>query len=287
MENLGYETRQPGTHLMNATRNVFKTHLQEHRLLYAVGGSVFILMLCVALTYWGNFPFQLSNSQEVWGQFGDYFGGVLNPILSFAAFVILLITFRQQIFEGKSAKANHEESLANQRFYALISLTHEAARSVEIDIISDDKSVETFQNHRAVGRSWNILRRRLKVPTEQHSAPSLADFMEEYRSWRMDYWQSVGSYFESVLFVLWNYVLDVDGSIEKFDDLEKSYFMFALRAQMSMNERNLLFFEMLCSDVWRAHLPVLQRANFWRGGGDGLDPFRNALIEQALAQSTT
>lgn len=39
----------------------------------------------------------VSNSPEQWGQFGDYIGGVLNPILGFATFAALLYTIKLQL----------------------------------------------------------------------------------------------------------------------------------------------------------------------------------------------
>lgn len=51
-----------------------------------------ISILIVVFLYVIHFSWGLSSKNEVWGQFGDYFGGTLNPILSFLALISLLIT---------------------------------------------------------------------------------------------------------------------------------------------------------------------------------------------------
>ena len=53
---------------------------------------------------WLNF--HLSKNPEVWGQFGDFVGGVLNPILSFITVVILIITtiYQQKQYEKLGKK---------------------------------------------------------------------------------------------------------------------------------------------------------------------------------------
>lgn len=58
--------------------------------------AVFVIVL-IFLVYLLNFgKYGLSNSQEVWAQFGDYFGGILNAILAFIAFIALLTTIKLQ-----------------------------------------------------------------------------------------------------------------------------------------------------------------------------------------------
>ncbi len=50
----------------------------------------FVILLLVILAYVGKLWFlsggRLANDPEVWGQFGDYVGGLLNPLIAFLAF---------------------------------------------------------------------------------------------------------------------------------------------------------------------------------------------------------
>ncbi|MFQ1795413.1 hypothetical protein [Aeromonas veronii] len=95
------------------------------------------LITCfVILTYWYHFRMlSISNVPADWGPFGDFFGGVINPILSFSSLILVLISIRQQsvsieqsseqikvsIEEVKKSVAAQEEqvSLAEKQFISL------------------------------------------------------------------------------------------------------------------------------------------------------------------------
>ncbi|WP_421715687.1 putative phage abortive infection protein [Arcobacter arenosus] len=62
---------------------------------FIIIGAIFIL--CVLMFYLIKFShLGISNDQAIWAQFGDYFGGVLNPVFAFLAFIALLITIKLQ-----------------------------------------------------------------------------------------------------------------------------------------------------------------------------------------------
>ncbi|HEY9037267.1 MAG TPA: hypothetical protein VIM96_11215 [Pseudomonadales bacterium] len=46
---------------------------------------------------------RLSSDQEIWGQFGDYLGGVINPIVAFMALMALVVSIRIQAKEMSDA----------------------------------------------------------------------------------------------------------------------------------------------------------------------------------------
>ncbi|HCT7444491.1 TPA: hypothetical protein OT746_001981 [Klebsiella variicola] len=58
----------------------------------------FLIVLTLGIYYYqfGVGPTILSKGKDVWGQFGDYFGGVLNPILSFISILLLIKSVRMQ-----------------------------------------------------------------------------------------------------------------------------------------------------------------------------------------------
>jgi len=62
------------------------------------------LILVVLGLYFGNFHYGLSDKNDDWGTFGDYFGGILNPVL--AAFVLYWIveTYKLQKTELQETK---------------------------------------------------------------------------------------------------------------------------------------------------------------------------------------
>jgi large-conductance mechanosensitive channel len=46
--------------------------------------------------YFFNFHYGLSDKNEVWGTFGDYVGGILNPIIAAFAFYLIARTYELQ-----------------------------------------------------------------------------------------------------------------------------------------------------------------------------------------------
>jgi uncharacterized membrane protein len=88
-------------------------------------GIVVIAALLVIGFYFGRFRGELG-TQEVYAQFGDYFGGVLNPLLGFATVALLVYSIRLQAKELR----NTTEELRLTRDEMGIA-TQEAAKSAE------------------------------------------------------------------------------------------------------------------------------------------------------------
>ena len=55
-----------------------------------------IVVFCFYFFRFSNWHLIPSGSQEVWGQFGDFIGGTLNPLLSFFGLIALLVTIALQ-----------------------------------------------------------------------------------------------------------------------------------------------------------------------------------------------
>lgn len=61
----------------------------------------FVLVICTLVLvvlglYFGKFHYGLSDKNEVWGTFGDYFGGILNPVIAAFAFYLIAKTYELQ-----------------------------------------------------------------------------------------------------------------------------------------------------------------------------------------------
>lgn len=67
-------------------------HLHLATILLAIVAIAFLLSGGVAFLYAYNFAYPLSEDQAIWGSFGDFLGGVLNPLLSLLALIALLLT---------------------------------------------------------------------------------------------------------------------------------------------------------------------------------------------------
>ena len=73
-------------------------------------GLVGISAVSMLIKYLATFGVSTSKSQEVWGQFGDFFGGMLNPLLSSLTLAAVLVTMRLQSKELKVAQQENKRA---------------------------------------------------------------------------------------------------------------------------------------------------------------------------------
>ncbi|MGZ9707440.1 hypothetical protein ACXX81_15670 [Pseudomonas sp. GNP013] len=66
--------------------------------------ALLLLMLLILLLYNSQFGFVPSDSKGDWGTFGDYFGGILNPIIGMLGFIGILRSLRMQQFQLNNMK---------------------------------------------------------------------------------------------------------------------------------------------------------------------------------------
>lgn len=69
----------------------------SRRMILVILGMASALIVSLLAFYWATFGFSRSTDQAVWGAFGDYFAGILNPIFALFAFVAVLWSLHLQI----------------------------------------------------------------------------------------------------------------------------------------------------------------------------------------------
>lgn len=85
------------TETHHRTSNLLFTHLSK--ILVVIGCLGVVSTLLVVAYYRWTFQGALSSNPETWAQFGDYFGGTLNPVLAFLGLLALLLTLWAQSHE--------------------------------------------------------------------------------------------------------------------------------------------------------------------------------------------
>jgi hypothetical protein len=86
--------------------------MNAHRLALPAAFAVALVTIPV-VAYVIMFGISWSSSQEVWGQFGDFFGGVLNPLYAMLAFFAVLWNIRLQSVQLLAAQIAQQESAAS------------------------------------------------------------------------------------------------------------------------------------------------------------------------------
>lgn len=94
------------------------------RLQRRVDLSAFVALVIFALVvavyiykHWWIQGGSLADSPDIWGQFGDYIGGLLNPLLAFLAFYWLtqsVLLQKEQLLEAREALEKGREEQKNQ-----------------------------------------------------------------------------------------------------------------------------------------------------------------------------
>lgn len=77
-----------------------------------LGSSIALLLIAAPIYYYVKDFHDLSRSSDpaVWGTFGDFFGGVLNPIISLLTLIVTIII---AVNISRIERRNHEESVHN------------------------------------------------------------------------------------------------------------------------------------------------------------------------------
>lgn len=251
----------------------------DRYLLSVVVISAILLIAAISINYFSSFPSIKSTDQAVWGQFGDYFGGVLNPLLSFFALVGLMITLRAQQAEGKKSEDRHSEAIFDSRLFQLLSLSHIAVSSVKFIRATVNQPVVEFEGHRAIAYALNRLQEDFFIKVERGDGGEMYEkLIPEFIRWKKVYWSAVASYIESMLFLVRYVVENASGE----DNAE--FAMRAVFAQMSSDEKLLLFYVMMFSPQEKIVIffKTIETEFFAGASNDDLLPYRKHLLHSAV-----
>lgn len=257
----------------------FKIFLGNNILILAVSICV-LLILSVSANYFSSFPAVRSTDQAIWGQFGDYFGGVLNPLLSFFALVGLMVTLRSQQAESKKSEKRHEEALFDARLFQLLTLSHSAVSSVKILGVSAGQEKDTYDGHRAMAYALNRLQEEYLYKAERGKGSDMyRRLLPQFERWKRIYWPAVASYIESMLYLI-QYAIENSKGQQNME--------FALRAvfaQMSSAEKLLIFYVMIFSKQYKIMIANVLHAEYLAGAADdNLKPYRQDLLHSAILE---
>lgn len=228
-------------------------------------------MLVVFGVYLAKFPLGFSQEQEVWGQFGDYVGGLLNPTLSFCAFVGLLLTLRVQRIDSEKAELRHDKQEFDNRVFQMLSLLHSSISSLKIHGSSTISATGiAFESHAAISYAWWALNKKFQgMNNSSHLIYQRATNV--FVAWKKDYWQGFANYYEQVSVIIDYVDQNADGDNRKFA-------FHALRSQITLEERCILFYLVVLSGSTK-HFLVLEEYGFWKEEvEDCLAPLHEDLI---------
>lgn len=255
--------------------------------LWWVSGVSGVAIAAVLAPYVIRFGGPLSPETAVWGQFGDYLGGVLNPVFGFLGLVALLLTIviqsralrvsqqelansTEELRNSANALAAQNESLRMQSFEAaffqLLRFHNDIVNDIDIRAHSADAAATTL------GRDcfrvfYDRLRRRYGE-TKKDLNRAYAEFYKEHEG-------DLGHYFR--------HLYEVVDFVDSADLANRARYVALLGAQLSSFELLLLFYHGVSSRGTEKMRPLIERysllANLTRG--DLLDSGHPSLFAPA------
>lgn len=109
-------------------------HITIKKLLLLLLG-IFVFIAIVLTLYFCKFHEGLSTDQGIWGQFGDYVGGTLNPFLTMITFMAILLTILLQKEEIQNDKLDKSKATELEKFYNLLNNNRDLFKSIVVNDI--------------------------------------------------------------------------------------------------------------------------------------------------------
>lgn len=222
-----------------------KEEIQIPNWLIALVSIALLCSIALISLYAYKFLGPLSNDQGVWGQFGDYVGGILNPLFSVTALFALLYTIVLQTKELRESSEQLEKSadaLSTQNsvllkqsfetsFFNLMSQFNELVRDL-VAPNGSSKGKECFQwlNNSLVKQYMhNVVRGDFVEPENDAVNLQYTDFYK-YNG------HLIGHYFRT----LYNILKFINNS--QINPTEKKFYTNIVRAQLSKYELSLILY---------------------------------------------
>ncbi len=203
----------------------------------------------IAYQYGSHFG-DIEADHERWGQFGDYFGGTLNPIFSFLGLIAIVFTLRLQISQlrqslSDNAKQAQRADLVQFQasFFQLLDLHNK---------IVSDSFISTGLGYDLRGRdAFRLVWARLQNAAARKREGSSDDILKMYEDLYIKNEDLLAHYFRNLYHIM------------KFIDMnvlvDRQYYADVLRAQLSASEASLLFYNGLSQWGIKRAKPLIEK----------------------------
>jgi Putative phage abortive infection protein len=230
-----------------------------------------IFSIIVIIPYFVNFSGFISNDQNHWGLFGDYLGGVLNPVLGFFGLLALLFTISLQSKElrlsvqelEKSSNALNRQNLTldiqrfENTFFQMLRIHNDLLNSIDFQRGGGKLNVVVTR-----GRDcFEVMRKRLDNSYKQEikaipSSDELELITKSYKKFYNEHKSELGHYFR--------YLYNIFKFIDNSNVENKSFYTNLVRAQLSDAELAILFYNCLNSKGKEKFKPLVEKYSIFK-----------------------
>lgn len=208
--------------------------------------KVFIVACCfVALLFCIAVGIALAGKDA--GVFGDFFGGVTNPILTFLTIVGLLITIVMQQDATREARDQASRQMFDASFFQMLTLLNSMVN--EFEVVDDEG--------KRLARGKDCFRHMHKTLKANYNHGFEVDEMHKTCAAYATVYGEFGYILPHYFRVVFNIIKSVERS--KLSGEEKLYYVRLLRAQLSNHETGIIFYNSLTTDGQKFKLYI---ANF-------------------------
>ena len=218
-------------------------------LVHAIIGFAGAALLIAGGLYLWRFRGGLTSDHSRWGEFGDFLGGTLNPILAVLGLVALLATIIIQSRELRNSTRELKHSVVvlgeqsaslkiqnfERTFFEMVRLHHDIVRDMDLGVSVDRQRTEGRDCFRIFFRRLNNSHpgRRSEGSDEEKLAVAIGAYGRFYESNEHE----VGHYFRNFYRIL--------KFVDESEVVNKEEYSGILRAQLSSFELALLFYNSL------------------------------------------
>jgi len=192
----------------------------------------------------------VSDEPDAWGQFGDYMGGLLNPLISLFTLLIALSVWKLQKTElletrkavteqGKTAEQQRRE----QRFFDFLNIYRSTVDSIEFEVITKAGAYVSLKGKRAF--------KHLTSRSHHNRFFHIVDLFEtgDWEKWfatekivfAESHWSSESPILDHYFRVVFTLLQEAEPTLKE----DRWRYMKLLRAQLSRDEVNLLAMNLL------------------------------------------
>lgn len=219
-------------------------------LIWMVRFSISVAVLLIGLYFW-KFSDVLAEKQDVWGQFGDYVGGILNPLFSLTALIALLYTIHLQSKElhesteqlkasAEAFKLQNDVMMRQQfenKFFQMLGVFTNIVETLETELRINDEP-KTIKGRNCFIELSPFMWQKLEEDVTNEKNNLSNKYREFYK---------VSEYFLDRYYLSLNLVIRfVDSS--NLSEEEKKFYCSIIRTQFSAHELAFLFYHCLCMD---------------------------------------
>jgi Putative phage abortive infection protein len=237
--------------------------------------AIAIALIFVIGYIWAFGSLPVNERPEAWGQFGDYIGGLLNPLISLFTLIVAVSVWRLQkteLLETRNAVKEQgntaEQQRREQRFFDLLNLYQETIKTVVVEGVSGKAALNIWPklSHGAslcnnfvqfgFDEFNDALLRRPTTPAETQEALSTPGNSITYTKVQVtESWNGfsplLDHYFRTIFRILYE--------LSELLGVEHFRYGKLFRAQLSRDELTLLAFNLLFDAEGRKMRPLAEK----------------------------